>query len=134
MKLNNKLFEYIAQQAALSPRLRMHYDLRDTEEENSQRMLNVLLPGTPENVHKHSNTSEVVICIQGKAIETFYDDAGNVTETVEMTAGGECPGVVVEINRWHSIKPIDGPATVITTMAGKYDPSTIKILNRENNG
>lgn len=34
MKLNNKLFEYIAQQAALSPRLRMHYDLRDTEEEN----------------------------------------------------------------------------------------------------
>ena len=128
MKLDISLFNSIAQQAKESPRLRMHYDLRDSSEENGQRMLNVLLPGTLENVHRHTNTSEVVICIQGKAIETFYDDNGNITETVEMVAGGECPGVVVEINRWHSIAPVDGPATVITTMAGKYDPESIETL------
>lgn len=84
-----------------------------------------------EIIHRHLNTSEVVICIQGKAIETFYDEDGNITETVEMTAGGECPGVLVEINRWHSIKPIGGPTTVITTMAGKYDPNTIEIMEKE---
>lgn len=131
MKLDTSLFNSIAQQAKESPRLRMHYDLRDSNEENGQRMLNVLLPGTTENIHRHLNTSEVVICIQGKAIETFYDEDGNITETVEMTAGGECPGVLVEINRWHSIKPIGGPATVITTMAGKYDPNTIEIMEKK---
>ena len=54
MKLDTLLFNSIAQQAKESPRLRMHYDLRDSNEENGQRMLNVLLPGTTENIHRQS--------------------------------------------------------------------------------
>ena len=46
MKLDRQLFEQTAAKAAKSPRLRMHYDLRDSEDEDGQRMLNVLLPGT----------------------------------------------------------------------------------------
>ena len=46
MKLDKVLIEKIAKEAAASPRLRMHYDLRDSAEEDSQRMLNVLIPGT----------------------------------------------------------------------------------------
>ena len=46
MKLDKQLFEQIAAMAAKSPRLRMHYDLRDSENEDGQRMLNVLLQGT----------------------------------------------------------------------------------------
>jgi len=34
MKLDTSLFNSIAQQAKESPRLRMHYDLRDSNEEN----------------------------------------------------------------------------------------------------
>ncbi len=62
MKLNKQLFEQIATMAAKSPRLRMHYDLRDSEDEDGQRMLNVLLQGTKSAIHRHSDTSEVVVC------------------------------------------------------------------------
>lgn len=38
MKLDKQLFEQIAAKAAQSPRLCMHYDLRDSEDENGQRI------------------------------------------------------------------------------------------------
>lgn len=53
MKLDKQLFEQIAAKAAKSPRLRMHYDLRDSEDEDGQRMLNVLLSGTKGSVEKY---------------------------------------------------------------------------------
>ena len=71
MKLDKLLFEQIAAKAAQSSRLRMHYDLRDSEDEDGQRMLNVLLPGTKSAIHRHTDTSEVVVCIYGSAIERF---------------------------------------------------------------
>ena len=60
MKLDKQLFAEIAEQASASPRLRMHYDLRDSADENGQRLMNVLLPGTKSAIHRHTNTSEVV--------------------------------------------------------------------------
>ena len=74
MKLDRQLFEQTAVKAAKSPRLRMHYDLRDSEDEDRQRMLNVLLPGTKSAIHRHTNTSKVVECIYGSAIECFKDE------------------------------------------------------------
>ena len=104
MKIDIQLFKSIAEKAKASPRLRMHYDLRDSEDEQGQRMLNVLLPTTKSAIHRHSDTSEVVICIYGSAIERFYNDEGNETEMVVMTAGSDCPGVVVEQGRYHSLQ------------------------------
>lgn len=40
MKLDKHLFDSVAKLAAELPRLRMNYDLRDSEDEDGQRMLN----------------------------------------------------------------------------------------------
>lgn len=75
MKLDKQLFEQTAAKAAKNPRfLRMHYDLRDFEDEDGLRILNVLLPATKSAIHRHTDTAEVVVCIYGSAIERFYDD------------------------------------------------------------
>ena len=122
MLLNKELFYKIAEEAAKSPRLRKNYDLRDSEDENGQRMLNVLLPGTKTPIHRHKETSEVVICIYGSAIERFYDSEGNETEVVRLAAGSEIPGVVVEIGRFHSLEATDEMGVVCGMKAGKYFP------------
>lgn len=124
MKLDKQLFEQIAAKAAQSPRLRMHYDLRDSEDENGQRMLNVLLPGTKSAIHKHSDTSEVVVCIYGSAIERFYDDQGNEMEMVIMRAGSDIPGVRVEQGRYHSLEATDEMGVIFEAKAHKYNPDT----------
>ena len=84
MKLDKQLFEQTAAKAAKSSRLRMHYDLRDSEDEDGQRMLNVLLLGTKSAIHRHTDTSEVVVCIYGSAIERFYYEQCNETEMVAI--------------------------------------------------
>ena len=122
MKLDKKLFAEIAEQAAASPRLRMHYDLRDSADENGQRMMNVLLPGTKSAIHRHTNTSEVVICIQGSCIERLYDDNGNETECITLTAGGEVPGLVIPTAVYHSLEATDAMSVIVEAKAGKYDP------------
>lgn len=124
MKLDKQLFDSVAKLAAESPRLRMNYDLRDSEDEDGQRMLNILLPGTRSAIHRHTDTSEVVVCIYGSAIERFYDDEGIETEMVVMTAGSDCPGVVVEQGRYHSLEATNEMGVVIEAKANKSNPLT----------
>ena len=124
MKLDKQLFEQIAAKATQSPRLRMHYDLRDSEDEDGQRMLNVLLPGTNSAIHRHTDTSEVVVCIYGSAIEHFYDEQGNETEMVVMKAGSETPGVWIEQGRYHSLEATDEMGVIFEAKAHKYNPDT----------
>lgn len=121
MLLDKELFYKIAEEAAKSPRLRKNYDLRDSEGENGQRMLNVLLPGTKTPIHRHKETREVVVCIYGSAIEHFYDNEGNETEVVRLAAGSDIPGVVVEKGRFHSLEATDEMGVVCGVKAGHYD-------------
>lgn len=121
MKLDRQLFEQIAAKAALSPRLRIHCDLRDSEDEDGQRMLNVLLPGTKSAIHHHTDTSEVVVCIYGSAIERFYDEQGNETEIVVMKAGSETPDVWIEQGRYHSLEATGEMGVVFEAKAHRYE-------------
>ena len=131
MKLDKQLFDSVAKLAAESQRLRMNFDLRDSEDEDGQRMLNVLLPGTKSAIHRHTDTSEVVVCIYGSAIERFYDDDGNETEMVVMTAGSDCPGVVVEQGRYHSLEANGELGGIMEAKAHKYHPfKTEDILDK----
>ena len=46
MKINQELLDDLTAKAKASPRLRMNLDLRDSEEDTSQRMLNAIEPGS----------------------------------------------------------------------------------------
>lgn len=128
MKLDKELFESIAERAAVSPRLRMHYDLRDSVNEDGQRMLNFLLPGTKSAIHRHSDTSEVVVCIYGSAIERFYDEEGNETEMVVMKAGSDTPGVWIEQGRYHSLEATNEKGVIFEAKAHRYEPDKTEMF------
>ena len=87
-------------------------------------MLNVLLPGTKSAIHRHFDTSEVVVCIYGSAIERFYDEEGNETEMVVMKAGSDTPGVWIEQGRYHSLEAMDEMGVIFEAKAHKYNPDT----------
>ena len=60
--INEELLSALRSQARESERLRQNFDLRTTPADTSQRMLNVLEPGTLVPLHRHEETSETVIC------------------------------------------------------------------------
>ena len=46
IQIDHKLISELFDQAQVNPRLRQNYDLRTSSDDGSQRMLNVLMPGT----------------------------------------------------------------------------------------
>ena len=122
MIIDNQLLSALSSRAKSSPRLRMNYDLRNSEKDNSQRMLNALEPGTVMPIHRHRNSSETVVIVRGSLIERFYDDEGNITEEVLMVPGGENPVVQVEKGRWHSLECLEPNTVLFESKDGKYEP------------
>ena len=70
----------------MNPRLRLSFDLRNTTDDQSQRMLNALVSGTIIPIHRHHGSSEAVVVLRGKIHWTFYDEDGNKTESVILDA------------------------------------------------
>lgn len=68
-------------QAKASPRLRMNLDLRNSPDDQSQRMLNAIEPGSPLPIHRHKYTFETIDC-QGTGqwhLTVIYSVDYNVT-------------------------------------------------------
>ena len=122
MFISQSLLSTLSSQAKASPRLRQAYDLRNSEDDNSQRMLNALEPGTVMPIHRHRQTSETVVIVRGSLIERLYDEEGNVTEEVLMVPGGENPVVQVEKGRWHSLECLEPGTVLFESKDGKYEP------------
>ena len=95
MKLDTALLDTLTAQARTSPRLRQHYDLRNTPDDNSQRILNALEPGTELPIHRHRESSETVVMLRGKGRWNYYDDKGNLTGTFLVSADGDIRGISV---------------------------------------
>lgn len=120
MIIDKHILDDLTAQAKASPRLRMNYDLRNSSEDRSQRMLNALEPGTVMPIHRHHQSSETVICLRGHFEELFYDEDGNLTETVDMVPGGVV--VNIEKDRWHSLRCLESGTVLFEAKDGPYHP------------
>ncbi|UKI44433.1 MAG: WbuC family cupin fold metalloprotein [Porphyromonadaceae bacterium] len=74
MEIDKGLIDGLFEQARGNARLRQNYDLRTSADDNSQRMLNALLPGTDVPVHRHPHSNESVILLCGKVVEVIYEE------------------------------------------------------------
>lgn len=121
MKLDRNLLDSVSTEAKDSQRLRKAFDMRTTTVDNSQRMLNAIEPGTDLPIHRHRNSSESCIVIRGCAEEIFYDNEGNITESVKMQPDSDCIGVNIEKGRWHKIVPHELGAVIFEAKDGAYE-------------
>lgn len=120
MKITKELLDALTEQAKNNPRLRMNYDLRNSEDDQSQRMLNALEPGTIMPIHRHRSTSETCVCIRGHFEEYFYDEDGKLTETIDMVPGGTV--LNIEKGQWHSLKCLESGTILLEMKDGRYVP------------
>ena len=120
MKIDTALLDSLTDLAKDSPRLRASYDLRTTLDDTSQRILNALEPGTVVPIHRHSTTSETVICIRGCVREVFFDESGAEVESVTMAPGTDCMMVQVEAGRWHTAESLASGSVICEVKDGPY--------------
>lgn len=143
IEINDELLAALHLQAAASERKRMNYDLRTTDEDTSQRLLNALEVGTRVPIHRHMETSETTVCLHGCMDVVFYDfrpnddcggpvmgDCGTViaagmeTNVYERYRVRLCPcegrfGVQIPLGAWHSVE-VHEPSTIFEAKDGAY--------------
>ena len=121
MLISTATLDELTAQAKASPRLRMNLDLRNTPADQSQRMLNALEPGTVMPIHRHRNTSETVVVLRGKVKWLYYNDKGELTDTILVEADGDICGVCVPMGQWHSIECLESGSVILETKDGPWE-------------
>lgn len=136
MEIDNKFISKLLSEAAENPRLRQNYDLRTSSDDNSQRMLNALLPGTVVPIHRHPHSTENVLLLHGKLVEVFYEEerAGDgIEQKQDMAIGRRFHetarivldpssgnyGCVVPAGTWHTVEVLE-PSVIYEAKDGKY--------------
>ena len=135
--INDNLLSVLHWKAKENERLRQNFDLRTTSEDTSQRMLNVMEPGTKVPIHRHIDTSETVICIEGCLDWVLYEELPSVdtggpihdgetaideNQFTEVARFRICPrekhyGIQVPTMMWHSVEVLE-PSTILEAKDG----------------
>ena len=129
MIIDRHILDALTARAQVSPRLRMNLDLRNSTEDQSQRMLNAIEPGTRMPVHRHRTTSETVVCLRGHFEEYFYDEFGVLTDVVNMRPGGTL--LNIPAGRWHSLRSLESGTVLLECKDGAWTPLEQEDVLRE---
>ena len=125
MKITQAILDKLTEGAKASPRLRMNLDLRDSEKDTSQRMLNAIEPGSPLPIHRHQKTSETVVCLRGRLVEEFYDELERrCTEAIELSPDGPVVALNIPAGQWHTVRALESGTVILEVKNGAYEPLT----------
>lgn len=119
MEIDKELLEKLFDQARHNPRLRQNFDLRTSADDNSQRMLNALLPETVVPIHRHPQSTESVFLLCGKIVEVICDENGNEIERIHLDPSVGNYGCVVPQGAWHTVEILE-PSVIYEAKDGKY--------------
>ena len=122
MVVDKKILDELTAKAKENPRLRCNLDMRNSADDQSQRMLNALEPGTVMPIHRHLASSETVIIIRGRIRWLFYDEQGRITEFTELWSDGDVRMLNVEKGRWHSLECLESGSVLFESKDGPYHP------------
>lgn len=123
MKIDKLLLDNLTQQAKASPRLRMNFDLRNSPEDTSQRMLNAIEPGSVVPIHRHQKTSEIVVVLRGRVIEEYYDELERICEaTYEISPEGPTYALNIPAGQWHTLRSLESGTVILEVKDGAYEP------------
>lgn len=124
MIITKELLDTLSAEAKENARLRKNYDLRNSEADNSQRMLNAMEPGTIVPIHRHRASSETVTIIRGAIREFFYDENGKRIEAITLRFGEGIPMLVVPKGMWHNLECLEPDTIIYESKDGAYKPMT----------
>lgn len=123
MTIDDELLDKITAEAEASPRLRMNFNLHESLDAKAQRLLNVLLPGTPLPVHRHTHTAETYVLLRGKMSVIFYNDRGEEIERHRLDPAQGRYGVQIPRGQWHGVEVVE-PSAIFEVKDGPYTPLT----------
>lgn len=137
MKITQAILDQLTEQAKASPRLRMNMDLRNSADDQSQRMLNAIEPGSPLPIHRHKHTSETVVCLRGRLVWEYYQELSveglklrdsskssrvQKVQEIELCPNGPVVALNIPAGQWHTVRALESGSVILEMKEGKYEP------------
>lgn len=124
MKITQALLDDLTKKAKVSPRLRANLDLRDSDTDTSQRMLNAIEPDSVVPIHRHQKTSETVVCLRGRVVEEYYDELERIcTESIGLSPNGPVVALNIPAGQWHTLRSLESGSVILEMKNGMYEPT-----------
>lgn len=123
MKITQAILDNLTELAKASPRLRMNLDLRNSDADQSQRMLNAIEPGSQLPIHRHQKTSETMVCLRGRLQVEFYDELERICmDSFVIEPNGINVAVSIPIGVWHTVHALESGTCILEMKDGAYEP------------
>ena len=123
MKITQAILDGLTEKAKVSPRSRANLDLRDSDTDTSQRMLNAIEPDSVVPIHRHQKTSETVVCLRGRVVEEYYDELERIcTESIELSPNGPVVAMNIPAGQWHTLRSLESGSVILEMKNGMYEP------------
>ncbi len=119
--IDDNFIDTLINDARANPRLRQAFDLRTSEADQSQRMLNALIPGTQLPIHRHRETTETVVILRGRMDEVFFDDEGRETSRVCLSHDSGPQALSIPACAWHTVEVLE-PTVIFEAKDGPFVP------------
>ena len=139
IQIDQQLIRELFDKAVVNPRLRQHMDVRNSEDDNSQRLFYALMPGTEVPIHRHPMSNETVICLAGRLVEVLYEEENSAADFPMGMDAQDVPsgrrfkesaryvlnpslghfGCVVPAGVWHTVEVYE-PSVIFEAKDGAY--------------
>lgn len=119
----------LSDSAATAPRRRANLNLHPNLEDPVQRLLNAIAPDSYVRPHRHAAPTarwELFVILSGSLAILTFDNAGTVTERIELDASGAVRVVEVPAGVWHTVIALQAGTVVIEFKQGPYAPLSDK--------
>jgi len=123
MKITQAILNKLTEEAKASEKLRMNLDLRNSDTDGSQRMLNAIEPESILPIHRHQKTSETMVCLRGRLQVEFYDELERIcADSFVIEPNGVNVAVSIPIGVWHTVHALESGTCILEMKDGKYEP------------
>ena len=121
VRIDSALLDILTEQAKCAARLRMSYDLRNSEADLSQRMLNAVEPGSVIPIHRHQKTSETMVVLRGRVVVELYDELERICSSAyEVYPGGDIYALNIPAGAWHTLRALESGTVILEMKDGAY--------------
>lgn len=118
--------------ASAIARRRKNLNFHKTADHPAQRLLNAVEPDSYICPHRHPDPlrDETFVVLRGAFGLICFDDAGAVTHTALLRAGGELSGAHIPGGTYHALVSLEPGSIFFEAKAGPYEPLTDKDFGR----
>ena len=122
MILTQDIINQVSEEAKVSLRLRMNYNLHLSFEDTVQRMFNAIEPGSVIPIARHPKSNETLILLRGKLRVLIYNDQKEVIEDIVLDKETSNIGYHIPKGVWHTVVSLETGTVLFETREGPYIP------------